>query len=122
MRLFISARKVSIPSQLVVTQTAGDENAWAFEYIHPEEPKADGKRALALVRGGAVIDGEAVVERTSLGGALRIVTEKRVRDNDRDALFRYTYTFADSSFTISEEVRPEGASEFFERNRYSWAR
>ena len=27
-----------------------------------------------------------------------------------------------SSFSIKKEVRPEGSTEFFERNRYSWRR
>jgi len=76
-----------------------------------------------LEEGGTVFGGEQVVGRTSLeGGALKIVTEKRGRDNDREALFRYTYTFGDSDFSIRKEVRPEGAGEFFERNTYSWRR
>jgi hypothetical protein len=36
--------------------------------------------------------------------------------------FRYTYLIEASSFSIGKEVRPEGAAEFFARNRYSWKR
>ena len=118
-----SNKPVSIPSSLTVTQAAGDENAWVFEYEYPDEPKANGKQTLKIEEGGTVFDGETVVERTGLdGGGFRLVTEKRGRDNDKEALFRFTYTLDGSAFSVKKEVRPEGASDFFERNRYSWKR
>lgn len=118
-----SGRQVSIPSDLTVTRAPGDETSWVFEYEYPKEPKANGRRAVRLEEGGALFDGARVIERTSLGGgALKVVTERRGKDDDREALFRHTYTLAGSSFSISKEVRREGAAEFFERNRYSWQR
>ena len=116
-------RQVSIPSNLTVTQAAGDETSWVFEYEYPDEPKANGKRSLKLSDDGAVFDGETVVERASLdGGGFRLVTVKRGKDNEKEALFRFTYTLEGSTFNIKKEVRAEGAAEFFERNRYSWKR
>jgi len=118
-----SNKPVSIPSSLTVRQAEGDENAWHFEYEYPDEPKANRKQTLKLEEGGTVFDGETVVERTGLdGGGFRLVTVKRGRDNDKDALFRFTYTLDGSAFSIKKEVKPEGASEFFERNRSSWKR
>jgi hypothetical protein len=118
-----SNKRVSIPSNLTVTQAAGDETSWVFEYEYPEEPKANGRRSLKLGDGGTVFDGETVVERSGLGGGgFRLVTLKRGTDNDRDATFRFTYTLDASTFSIKKEVRPEGAPEFFERNTYSWKR
>lgn len=118
-----SGKRVSIPSNLTVTQAAGDEGAWVFEYEYPEEPKANGGQTLKIGDGGAVFDGERVTERTGLGdGGFRLVTVKRGRDDDRDALFRFTYTLDGPAFSIKKEVRPDGADEFFERNRYSWKR
>ena len=120
---YTSNRRVSIPSTLIVTESAGDASSWVFEYGYPEEPKANGKQTVKLDDGGTRLDGETVVERTSLdGGLLRIVTEKRGTDNDKPALFRYTYIISASSFSVKKEVRIEGASEFFERNVYSWSR
>ena len=70
-----------------------------------------------------ISDGEEVVERAGLDrGGFRLVTVKRGRDNDREALFRFTYTFGGMTFSIKKEVRPEGSAEFFERNTYSWKR
>lgn len=118
-----SNKRVSIPSALTVKQTAADGTAWDFEYEYPEEPKANGKQTLKIDDGGAVFDGEQVVERTGLGGGgFRLVTVKRGKDNDKAALLRFTYTLDGSTFSIKKEVRPEGAAEFFERNQYNWKR
>ena len=109
-----SNRRVSIPSNLTVTRADGDETAWVFEYEYPDEPKANGRQTLKVFDGGTVFDGGAVVERTSLdGGGFRLVAEKRGEDNDREALFHFTYTLDRSTFTIKKEVRPEGAAGFF---------
>ena len=120
---YSSNKKVSLPSNLTVTRALGDEMSWVFEYQYPDEPKANSKRTLTLSKDGTVFDGETVIERASLdGGTLRIVTEQSGKDNDKDALFRYTYLLGPSSFSIKKEVRPVGAAEFFERNQYSWKR
>jgi hypothetical protein len=118
-----SNKRVSIPSNLSVTQAEGDETAWVFDYEYPDEPKANGKPTLKIDDDGAVFDGETVVERTGLdGGGFRLVTVKRGRDDGKEALFRFTYTLDRSAFSIRKEVRPEGAAEYFERNTYSWKR
>ncbi len=118
-----SNKEVSIRSNLTVTELPGEVSSWVFEYEYPDEPKANSTQTVTLDQDGTVIDVGTVIERITLdGGALRIVTERRGRDNNRDALFRYTYLIGASSFSIKKEVRPEGAAEFFERNRYSWKR
>lgn len=120
---YSSKRRVSIPSNLVVTERDGDATAWVFEYEYPKEPKANGKREVTLGPNGATFDGETVVERSSLeDGLLRVVTEKRGTDDDRAALFRFTYLVGASSFSVRKEVRHDGAEQFFERNVYSWSR
>lgn len=118
-----SNKKVSIPSTLTVTRSAENKRAWVFDYKYPDEPKADGKETITVSKDGRIINDETVTERAKLpGGALRIVTEKKGRDNDRDAVFRYTYLLSAKSFSIKKEVRYEGAAEFFERNEFSWKR
>lgn len=118
-----SNKEVSIPSNLTVTESEGDNLTWIFEYEYPKEPKANSKANVILTKDGARINDEVVVERQILdGGILRLVTERRGKDNDRDALFRYTYLIGESTFSIKKEVRPEGSTQFFERNRYSWKR
>lgn len=116
-------KKVSIRSHLTVTQSAEDKLSWVFEYQYPDEPEADGKETVTISKDGTIIRGETVVERTNLAGdAVRIVAEKRGQDNEKNALFRFTYLLGPESFSIRKEVRYEGTAEFFERNQYSWKR
>lgn len=118
-----SNKEVSVRCVLTVTESPGDGHSWVFAYEYPDEPKANSKKTVTLGDGGMSLDDEKVVERTSLdGGVLSVVTERRGKDNDRAALIRHTYLIGGSSFSIRKEVRPEGSSEFFERNRYSWKR
>jgi len=122
-RDYRSNKEVSIPSNLKVTQSAEKKLSWIFEYEYPDEPKANSKENVVLSEDGTKIDDEKIVERESLaGGVLRLVTERRGKDNDQDALIRHTYLIASSSFSVKKEVRPEGSTQFFERNRYSWRR
>lgn len=118
-----SNKETSIRSKLTVTEAAEGASSWVFSYEYPDEPKANGKKTIALGEGGTVFGDETVVERAMLAdGTLRVVTERRGQDNDKEALFRYTYLIGAKSFSIKKEVKPSGAAEFFERNRYSWER
>ena len=115
--------KVSIPSNLVVTRSGEGEPVWTFEFLYPDEPRANGKRTVTIERDGEALGGEAVVERTALpDGTLKVVTEKSGTDNDRPSLYRFTYLLSTKSFSIRKEVRHEGTAEFFERNQYNWKR
>lgn len=122
-RDYSSDKEVSIRTNLTVTESPGDGSSWVFEYEYPDEPKANNKQTVTLGEGGTRIDEETVVERTSLDdGSVRVVTERRGQDNDREAVIRHMYLIGASSFSIRKEVRPTGAAEFFERNHYSWKR
>lgn len=116
-------KKVSISSNLTVTRSATDKLSWVFEYQYPDEPKANSTETVTISSDGTTIDGEKVVERTRLAGdTLRIVTEKTGPDNNKNALFRFTYVLSAMSLSIRKEVRYEGEAQFFERNQYSWKR
>jgi len=116
-------KKVSIASNLKVSQQKGDELAWVFEYQYPDEPKANSQETVTMSRDGKTINGETVIERAKLATKeLRFVTEKSGTDNNRKALFRYTYIIGATTFSIKKEVRYEGAEEYIERNQYDWKR
>lgn len=113
--------KVSIPSNLTVTQSKDNKSSWIFEYQYPDEPKANSKEIVAITEDGKIFDGETVIERTNLADkTLRIVTEKSGTDNDKKALFRFTYLIGKTNFSIKKEVQYEGKTDFFVRNEYSW--
>lgn len=116
-------KEVSIPSNLIVTQSKEDKLSWIFEYKYPDEPKADSKDTVIVSKDGSILDGEKVIERTELGNrTLKIVTEKTGTDNDKKSVFRFTYVIGKNEFSIKKEVKPENASEFFVRNEYKWKR
>jgi hypothetical protein len=118
-----SNRKTTIPSNVTVTQSAGDPRAWILAYEYPDEPRANSVDTVAVSADGRSIAGETVVERTMLpDGTLRLVTRQAGKDNDRDATFRFTYLIGASRVSIRKEVMYEGSAEYFERNEYAWTR
>jgi len=97
--------KVSIPSNLTVTQSKDNKSSWVFEYQYPDEPKANSKETVTISKDGKIFDGETVIERTSVADkTLRIVTEKSGIDNSKKALYRFTYLLSKTSFSIKKEV------------------
>ena len=121
-RDYQSNKETSIPSHLTVTESKGENLTWIFVYEYPNEPKANSTEKVKLTNDGTSINDERVVARESVAGGVRLVTERHGKDNNRDALIRYTYMIGDSSFSIKKEVQPEGSTSFFERNRYTWRR
>ncbi len=118
-----SNKKVSILSNLTVTESNENKLSWIFEYEYPDEPKANKKSIVKISKDGKTFDEETVVERINLPNkTLRIVTTNNGTDNDKPAVFRHTYLLSKQSFSIKKEVKYEGTNEFFERNEYSWIR
>ncbi len=118
-----SNKKVSILSNLTVTESNEDKLSWIFEYEYPDEPKANKKSIVKISKDGKTFDDETVVERTNLPNkTLKIVTTKNGMDNNKPAVFRYIYLINKKTFSIKKEVKYEGTQEFFERNEYSWNR
>lgn len=116
-------KKVSIGSNLIVTQSADDKRAWIFDYQYPKEPKANSRETVTISRNGKTIDGETIIGRKKLDdGTLEIITEKTGEDDDKKSLFRFTYLIGKKSFSIKKEVKYDGTTEFFVRNEYSWKR
>ena len=121
---YSSNKKTSIKSALLVKKSADKSNTWIFDYEYPDEPKANGSSVITLADGGKIFNEQIVVEKVA-GNAeapMRIVTTKPGTDNDKKALFRYTYLVSRRSLTIKKEVQLDGSSEWFERNTYAWTR
>lgn len=120
---YSSKKKVSIPCNLTVTKSVEDKHTWIFDYVYPKEPQANGKKLMLVSKDGGAINDEKVTERTNASdGSIGITTEKQGEDNNRKALFRYTYLISSKTFSIKKEVRYANESEWFERNEYSWQR
>ncbi len=121
---YSSGKKVSISCNLTVSKAAGKNNAWLFSYEYPKEPGANETETVLLSDGGKKLDSETVIQRYTLPDkTLKIVTQKEGSDNDKKALFRFTYLISEKTFSIKKEVRYyEDKAAFFERNEFSWKR
>jgi hypothetical protein len=118
-----SKKSVSIKSNVVVNRDSADKLKWKFAFSYPHEPNANREEIVVLTCDGKAFDGENVTERKKLkDGTLLIVTSSPGKDDDRDAIFRHTYTIGRNTFSIRKDVRFVGESEFFERNTYRWSR
>jgi hypothetical protein len=119
-----SNKKTSIKSNVTVSQAKDQSGVWTFDYEYPDEPKANGASNMSLTDGGKMFNGQKVIERSVIADAtsLRIVTTKNGTDNDKPAVFRFTYSVTPTSFRIKKEVQLDGSAEWFERNEYIWTR
>lgn len=118
-----SNKKVSIHSNLTVTQSTQDKTIWIFEYEYPLEPQANKKVQVQINNDGKTFHNAAVIEKAKLAdGTIKIITTEEGTDNDKKAVFRYIYLINKQSFSIKKEVKYEGTNEFFQRNEYSWKR
>jgi uncharacterized protein YdbL (DUF1318 family) len=116
-----SGKKTSIKSNLNVAKKS--KEVWTFAYTYPDEPNANSTSEIMLEADGKKLNGQNVIaKRGSEDGTLQIVTTKEGQDNDKQALFRFTYTITQKALSIRKEVQYVGGSEWFERNVYSWTR
>lgn len=122
-RDYTSNKIVSIPVEILVTQSSADQNEWVLKYEYPKEPQANSEQNVKISDGGKRFDGGIVVSKTKLANkTLRFVTEKEGTDNDREAVFRYTYTLNQTDFSIKKEVKYKGEAIYFLRNEYKLSR
>jgi hypothetical protein len=114
-------KKTSIRSDVTISRK-GSSNTWTFAYEYPDEPKANGTSEVVLSEDGSTFGDAKVIEKNLSMGVVRIITTKDGTDNDKRAVFRYTYIADKKTFKIKKEVRLEGSPDWFERNEYSWTR
>lgn len=115
-----SGKKTEIRSNLNVVKES--DGVWTFEYIYPDEPKANGSSEVAIADHGKTFSGQTVTSKQRRDGTLRIITTKDGDDNGKKAKFRYTYSITPKTFSIKKEVQYVGESQWFERNTYTWTR
>lgn len=118
-----SNKPVTIKSNVSITRKPDAAGTWVFAYAYPDEPKADGSSDVVLAVDGKTFNGQTFVEKRKISnGGIEIVTTKEGDDNNKKALFRYTYTITPKTFSIRKDVQYADSAEWFERNTYSWAR
>lgn len=120
---YSSNKKTSIRSKLTVRRSPEHSGLWWFDYEYPDEPKGNSSSSSTLINDGKVFFDQNVIEKTGLPDkTLRIITTRPGEDNDKKAVFRYTYLIGKDKLLIRKEVQTIGTTEWFERSEYSWTR
>lgn len=119
---YSSNKTTSIASDLIVERLPDNERGWKFDFKYPNEPRADSSSFVTIAPDGTSFNGQRVISRLRDANGLTIVTESEGTDNNKKAMFRFTYSLTGSTFSIKKEVKTEGSNEFFERNVYIWTR
>lgn len=118
-----SNKKTSIKSELIIKKSPTSDLSWIFDYQYPDEPRANNSSTVTLTASGDTFNDQRVSGKSNTkDGLLRFVGMKDGTDNDRNAIFRYTYLIGPKSFSVRKEVKLEGSTEWFERHEYSWSR
>ena len=113
---YSDGRMVSIPCNLKITQLS--DNKFSFEYIYPDEPKANNKQKIHLKKDGQLLGDQQVVSKEKSGNQLIIKTIKEGKDNGEKALFFYTYTLSEEAFSMKKEYQTTGSDVVNFRNEY----
>jgi len=114
-------KRVTIPTNVKVSIASATSLKYSISY--PKEPWEDTKEKLTISKSGRLLDGYPVTYREKLpNGSLEIRTLHAGDDNGAPAQIRMVYRLSASDFSISKDVREEGAKTFINRNIYSFTR
>ncbi|MBT8083713.1 MAG: hypothetical protein KJN95_10395 [Gammaproteobacteria bacterium] len=106
-----------IPVEIEISEPKGRTLAYFIKY--PGETQYNAREKIKFSRDGRELDGGRIVARElNADGDLVLVTAFRGEDNERPADIRMTYEISSAEFSISKQVRFDGESEYFLRNRY----
>lgn len=103
---------------------SGEKLEYMFVYTEPNGSKVNGDPSNIKVDAGIVmINGEAwQVTDSSKSEPRRIVLTKEGKDNDKPAMQRRTFSLENGELRILNEVKPEGAQNYFVRNEMKFKR
>ncbi len=108
---------VKIPTELIVLPSLTIKGAYTWITKYPKEPSHNSKDTIIISKDGSDVDGEMVKSRSILAdGTLKFLTEKPGNDNNKKAVFRFTYLIGKKQFIRKKEVRYLGENNWFTRN------
>ncbi len=114
-------KRVSIPAEATIESI--DPAAVTYSISYPEEPWEDTKATFEISADGRVVNGHTVKEKAfNHDGTIIFSTEHLSEDNGDPVSVREVYVIGESFFSISKDVKPEGAYNYFNRNIYEFTR
>jgi hypothetical protein len=117
-----SGKPYTMPADLKV-ERIDKSNSYILFNIYPNEKSANSIDTLKIGSDGRSIGSEQIKTRRKLkNGDLEIVTEKSGTDgnDNRPAIFRYTYTIGKDSYKKRKDVQFTGETTWINRHEYSF--
>jgi len=112
----------TMPANLSITQ-GKNENCLKLNNIYPNEPKANNTEKIKLTKNGLKLNKKVITSREELkNGQLQIQTEDKGKDDNKNALIRYTYILSNDFFLIRKEVQFKEAGDWIKRSEYNYNR
>lgn len=121
---YSSGKPYTMPANLEVSQLNGSAQ-FRFLNSYPDEPHANSADTIRINENGTRFNQERMVSRKKRAdGSLEIVTHEPGTDgNDqREALFRHTYTISATQFIRKKEVQFKGTKIWIKRHEYRYSR
>ncbi|RXK81707.1 hypothetical protein [Filimonas effusa] len=115
-----SGKPYTMPANLKVYRI-GKSNNYVLSNIYPNEKSANSTDTLKIASDGRSIGTERIISKRKLeNGDLEIVTGKSGTDgnDNKPALFRYTYTIGRSVYKKKKEVQFSGETTWVKRHEY----
>lgn len=121
---YTSGKSHTMPVKLNISALSKEAGPWLLTVEFPDEPRANGKDSFSISPDGRNVNRATVVAVRKKKGVQYIVAETGGRDGNenRKALFRFTYEISRRSLVWKKEVRFEGEEQFFQRNEYRFSR
>ena len=112
----------TMPANLVVEQ-GKNKYQLVLKNSYPNEPKANSSDKIKIAKDGMQLNNNTVILKESLkNGDIKIQTEKKGKDDNKQALIRYTYTVENDNFSIKKEVQFNQEDEWIKRSEFNYKR
>ena len=90
---------------------------------YPDEPKANNTDKVKISKNGTYLNKAMVTSREVLPNGLIIIqTENTGKDDNRQAVIKYTYTLGQNQFIIRKEVQFEDSKDWIKRSEFNYVR
>jgi hypothetical protein len=119
---YSSNKKTTIQANLLVSQSAVNNNIFYFSNEYPGEPHANNMDTLILSKDGKKLNEQQVIKKERIGNITKLITESFSAGTGTGKSFRYTYLIGKNLFSIKKEEKSSNDSAFFTRNIYEYQR
>ena len=109
----------TMPANLIVEQ-GKNKYRLLLKNMYPNEPKANSSDKIKIAKDGRLLNNDTVILKETLkSGNIKIQTKKKGKDDNKQALIRYTYTIGNDNFSIKKEVQFNQKDEWIKRSEFN---